>query len=186
MLSGGNTKDQRFVNAKQSLLPVDIKLIPSIGNVAGAKSVTIDEHSSGTVVAEGPKGFGSSYDIYLRPCLPELRSIVKVSMIESVPDQIRLSHPVLYGEDFNNAECKATVVVSAVDDSLGEGDHFVNVEHRVTNRNNNESILLTDGSPLLAVSCYVNHHGIHYNILACTHFLYFHRPMYSCTCSMMM
>lgn len=42
-LDGGKTKDDRFINTEQSVLPVDIILLPSINNTAGAKSVAVRE-----------------------------------------------------------------------------------------------------------------------------------------------
>ena len=83
-----NTKDTRFSGTGQSLLPIDIRLIPSLSNTDGAMSVTIEEKRSGTTVAEGPNGFSSSYDVYLRPCSQELRDVVNVTMIESEANQI--------------------------------------------------------------------------------------------------
>lgn len=53
--------------------------------------------------------------------------------------------------DFNlDNNCTATVHVSAYDDEVGEGDHFVNIRHDVKHTNTEEDILLSDGSPLLA------------------------------------
>ena len=40
-VDGGKTKDYRYVNTEQSVLPVDITLLPSVNNIAGAKSVFI-------------------------------------------------------------------------------------------------------------------------------------------------
>jgi len=149
-VDGGNTNDERFIATEQSLLPVDIKLIPAMDNVAGAKSVTIDELPGGTVVAEGKFGFNTTYDIYLRPCSQELRDIIEVTMVESVPNQIILSHSKLDGDDFDSTSgCKATVSVSAYDDSNAEGDHFVTIQHFVRNKTNDTDITLTDDSPLL-------------------------------------
>ena len=65
-LDGGKTKDVRYINTEQSMLPVNIVLLPSIYNTAGAKSVYVRENSAGTAIAEGNNGFGSSYDVYLR------------------------------------------------------------------------------------------------------------------------
>ena len=42
-LDGGKTKDYRFINTEQSVLPVDITLLPSVLNTAGAKSVSVKE-----------------------------------------------------------------------------------------------------------------------------------------------
>ena len=122
------TKDERFANAEQSLLPVDIKLMPSVNNTL-AKSVTVWESTNGTAVLEG--GFGATYDVYLRPCSQELLSDIKVTMSESVPGQILLSPSVLTGADFDNETCEATVHISAVDDDDSEGDHYVNIQVRL-------------------------------------------------------
>jgi len=152
--AGGTTEDIRFINAEQSLLPIDITLIPSKTNADGAMSVTIDEKPDGTIVAEGQYGFSSSYDIYLRPCSSELRDVIEVTTVESVPNQLNLSTTNVTGKDFGN-ECKATVEVFAFDDSVSEGDHFVTIQHVVTNRSSGESIMLSDGSPLLAANLLV-------------------------------
>ena len=151
----GNTRDTRFNATDQSLLPIDIRLMPSVNNTAGAMSVTIEEQRGGTTVAEGIKGFSSTYDVYLRPCSHELLEVINVTMVESVPDQINLSVNELNGTHFNNVECKATVVVDAFEDSMGEGDHYVNIRHVVKNKTNDEDIKLTDGSPLLAANLLV-------------------------------
>ena len=149
-----NTEDARFKNAEQSLLPVDIRLIPSVNNTAGAMSVTIEANPGGTAVAEG--GFDSSYDIYLRPCSGHLLDDIKVTLTESVPDQIMLSHNELFGSHFSaDPQCKITITVNAIDDELGEGNHYVNVRHVITNKTNDEQIVLTDQSPLLAANLLV-------------------------------
>lgn len=57
-VDAGNTKDPRFVATEQSLLPIDIKLIPGLDNVDGAIALTVDEGPDGTLVLEG--GFSSS------------------------------------------------------------------------------------------------------------------------------
>lgn len=149
---GDLTKDPLFLAAEQSLLPVDIKLMPSKWSTTGAKAVTIDERPGGTVVAEGPDGFNSTYDVYVRPC--SLLDDIKIRLVESVPNQVVLNVNELTKADFDTVDCKATVEVSAFDDTLGEGDRFVNIQHNVTNMND-EPILLTDGSPLLSTSVLV-------------------------------
>ena len=60
-VDGDKTKDERFKMTEQSVLPIDITLIPSINNTAGARSVTVKESIDGTFVAEGPNGFNSTY-----------------------------------------------------------------------------------------------------------------------------
>ena len=151
---GGLTEDPHFNITEQSLLPVDIKLMPSLNNIAGAKSVTIQEQPAGTVVAEGPNGFSSSYDVYLRPCSKGLLDQIEVTMLESVPDQIDLSANVLTGDNFTD-ECKAVVEVSAFDDDVWEGIHYVNIQHVVKNRITGEDILLSDNSSLFSTSVLV-------------------------------
>ena len=127
----------------------------STNNTAGAKSVTIDEQPGGTVVAEGPSGFGTSYDVYLRTCSSELLDMIDVTMVDSPSSQIILNPPKLDGTNFNNSDCKATVQVSAVDDSDGEGNHFVNIRHTVTDKNTSGSIILSDESKLFAANVLV-------------------------------
>ncbi len=146
-LDGGNTQDVRFVRTQQSLLPVDIRLIPSLNNVNGAKSVSVVERTDGSSVMEGPHGFHAYYDLYLRPC--SLISDIRVIMNLSVPDQIILSKMELTGIDFQNEDCKATVEVRAIDDDSAEGDHFVNIQHFVST-SSGHPILLTDSSTLFA------------------------------------
>ena len=143
------TTDERFSLTNQTLLPIDIKLIPGMDNDAGAKSITIEEGLAGTAVMEG--GFNASYDVTLRPCSDELIRDVVVTLEESVPGQLNLSTRELNGTDFDKNSCTATVDVSAYDDNFSEGDHYVNIRHVVTNRTAGEDpIFLTDGSPLYA------------------------------------
>jgi hypothetical protein len=146
-LDGGNTQDVRFVQTQQSLLPVDVRLIPSLNNTNGAKSVSVVERTDGSSVMEGPHGFHAYYDVYLRPC--SLSEDIKVIMNVSVPDQLILSRTELTGLDFQNSGCKATVEVRAIDDDMAEGDHFVNIQHFVST-SSGDQILLTDNSPLFA------------------------------------
>lgn len=153
-VDGDKTKDERFVNTEQSVLPVDIVLLPSLDNTAGAKSVFVRESLNGTTVAEGDKGFPASYDIYLRPCSAEMRNAIGVEMASTVPDQIVISPPELTGVHFND-DCKATVWVTAVDDDLVEGNHYTTILHKVQNRTSGEQIMLTDGSPLFAANVLV-------------------------------
>lgn len=122
-VDGGKTKDSRYVATEQSVLPVDIKLIPSMNNTAGARSVTVRERVEGTFVTEGNsgEGFDSTYEIYLRPCSDEMLRIIEVSMVATVADQIEISPSVLVRSHFDNDECKATVAVAAIDDDWAEG-----------------------------------------------------------------
>ena len=50
-VDGGKTRDPRFNTTEQTLLPVDIRLIPSMDNDAGAMSVTVHEKGGSTAVA---------------------------------------------------------------------------------------------------------------------------------------
>ena len=114
-----NTKDTRFKNAEQSLLPVDICLVPSVDNIAGTMSVTVEATPGGTAVAEGPSCFDSSYDIYLRPCFEDIIDDINVTLTESVPDQIMLSHNELYGSHFRDEpQCKITFRVNVTEHIL--------------------------------------------------------------------
>lgn len=148
-LDGGNTKDERFIRTQQSLLPVDIRLIPALNNTNGAKSVSIVERKGGSTVMEGPYGFNTSYEVYLRPC--SLALDVKITMDMSVEDQLLLSKTELTGSDFENEECKATVEVAANNDGWAEGDHYVNIQHFVST-SKGEPILLIDNSVLSAAN----------------------------------
>lgn len=140
--------DNRFVAAEQSILPVQVRLIPQINSVR-AKSATIVERDGGTSVAEGQFGFESSYDIYLRPCNAGLLDVIELNVIPTVPNQLELSSNTLFGSDFSNADCKATIFVSAIDDDLEEGEHHVAILHTIRDIRNGEDILIDDGSPLL-------------------------------------
>jgi hypothetical protein len=154
-LDGGKTKDYRFINTEQSVLPVDIVLLPSLYNTAGAKSVYVRQSSTGTQVAEGSNGFESSYDVYLRPCSGEMLDAIHVQMTSTIPDQIVITPSELEGSNFSNDECKATVTVSAIDDDIVEGDHYTVILHTVSNRATGEEIMLTDESPLYAANVLV-------------------------------
>jgi hypothetical protein len=149
-LDGGKTKDARFINTEQSAHPVDIILLPSLHNTAGAKSLLVQESAEGTSVAEGSNGFPSSYDVYLRPCSTEMLEAVHVQISATVPDQIAISPSVLTGTHFMNDECKTTVWVSALDDDFVEGDHYTSIIHKIQNSTSGGHIWLSDGSPLKA------------------------------------
>jgi hypothetical protein len=125
------TRDERFRQTQQSLLPVDIRLIPSLNNALGAKSVSVVERIGGTTVMEGPYGFNATYDIYLRPCSNQLLNDIKVAMTMSVESQLILNATVLTGSQFDQ-KCKATVKVAANGDYLEEGDQYVNIQHFVS------------------------------------------------------
>ena len=152
-LDGGNTQDERFIRSNQTLLPVDIRLIPSLNNTNGAKSVSVVEKNGGTTVMEGPGGFNSTYEVYLRPCSEELFGDIKVTMNMSVPGQLILNSTVLFWSDFSE-DCRATVEVAAFNDTMAEGDQYVNIQHFVSTTNGT-LILLTDKSVLLAANVLV-------------------------------
>ena len=154
-VDGNKTKDSRYINTEQSVLPVDITLLPSINNTDGAKSVYVRESSTGTAVMEGDNGFESTYDVYLRPCSGEMLDAVHVQMTTTNQDQVVLTPSELTGTHFVNDECKATVTVSAVDDVMPEGTHYTVILHTVENQTSGEQIILTDGSPLYAANVLV-------------------------------
>jgi hypothetical protein len=147
------TGDERFRQAQQSLLPVDIRLMPALNNTMGAKSVSVVEKVGGTAVMEGPYGFNATYDIHLRPCSIQLLDNIKVTMITSVESQLILNSTVLTGSQFDQ-KCKATINVAANDDILEEGDQYVNIQHFVS-RTDGKAILLADNSTLMAANVLV-------------------------------
>ena len=129
--------------------------MPELMSPYGAKSLTIHENNGGTFVAEGPHGFDATYDVFLRPCTSEIFGDIQVNLDVSVEDQIILVPSVLQWSDFDvNNRCKAEVKVIAVDDSVGEGDHFVTIQHNVTTTAG-EPIFLSDESILLVQSVLV-------------------------------
>ena len=141
------TGDENFRRTEQSLIPINVKLIPSKETVE-AKSITVVEHEPETVVAEGPNGFDAKYDIYLRPCTPEMKNETFLDISQSVPDQVVVDKQILNGPDWGK-DCKVTVTVSAVDEAIAkeEGDHFVTLSH-VAYNSTGQQILLSDGYPL--------------------------------------
>ena len=124
--------DERFIATEQSIIPIDIKLIPSKTSEQ-AKSITIVEPTGKTIVAEGENGFGASYDIYLRPCSDEMKSDTELWINETVPDQVILDMYYINGDDWGT-DCKVTVNVAAYDDDDAKGDHFVTLAHVATNK----------------------------------------------------
>lgn len=153
-VDGGKTKDKRFINTEQSVLPIDIVLLPSLHNSAGARSLAVRENLGGTLVAEGNKGFETSYDLYLRPCSTDMIEAIRVEIYSTIPNQIILTPTVLTGLHFNS-KCTATVHVVAVDDDWVEGNHYTTIIHNVQNRTNGEYIMLSDGTPLVATNILV-------------------------------
>lgn len=133
---------------EQSIDPISIKLIPE-KHSASAKSVTIVPPPFMSV-AEGPNGFSAEYDIYLRPCTTAMRDGTFLSITQSIEGQVTLSTDHITGDDWlGDGNCKVTVNVTAVDDDILEGDHFVSLRHNVTTTSGNE-ILLSDDSVLYA------------------------------------
>lgn len=145
--------DVKFTDTLQSITPINVKLIPSKETVL-AKSITVVEPTGKTIVAEGENGFNATYDIYLRPCTPEMRSGY-LEITQSVPGQVQLSHYNISGDDWCGGttctgavdDCKVTVTVSASVDSKEEGDHFVTLGHFAKDSGGSD-ILLSDNSTL--------------------------------------
>ena len=77
---------------------------------------------------------------------------IQVQLTPTVPDQIVIAPSELVGDNFANADCKATITVSAVDDTLEEGDHYTSIIHSIKNLTTGEPIMLSDGNPLYASS----------------------------------
>jgi hypothetical protein len=82
-------------------------------------------------------------------------SDIQVELSTSVMDQLILVPSVLTRAQFENFECKATVLVAAKDDRWEEGDHYSTILHTVTNLTSGGSIILSDGSPLLSANILV-------------------------------
>ena len=147
-----DTTDQRFTATKQTILPVDVKLIPGNGNMM-AKSVTVFQPTGRTVVAEGDDGFSATYNVLLRPCTYDMASQTTLTIAQSVADQVELSHSEITGVNGWNVTggCNVSITVNPSDDDsdVQEGDHFVSLSHNVTNATG-EPVLLSDNSTLFA------------------------------------
>lgn len=157
-LSGNiDNADRRFVNTKQSILPVDVLLLPALDSLK-AKSVTVVQPTGKTAVIEG--GDKATYDVYLRPCNSSMISSVQVNVSQSVLNQLELTGDIVGSTiKFNETKgCKSTVEVSAQDDLLEEGIHFVSLGHSVKSLNGGSSIKLSDNSTLFATNVLVAIH----------------------------
>lgn len=146
-LSVPRTTDINFESTEQSILPIDIKLLPSPLNPI-AKAVSVIEPDRRTAVAEGPEGYSDSYDVYLRPCDMATKTNTVLSVIQSVQGEIIVSPSSVSGSTWGS-DCKVTISVSAVNDTKQEGDHFVTLRHNVTTPSG-AAILLFDNSTLYA------------------------------------
>ena len=65
---------------------------------------------SGTKVAEGSNGFGSTYEVFLRPCSGDMLDAIQVLITTTVPDQLVIEPSELIGAHFINDDCKAMYV----------------------------------------------------------------------------
>jgi len=131
----------------QTLAPILFTLLPSKSSEK-AKSVTIVESGGGTAVMEGEKGFPDDYVVYLRPCTPKMRSETRVYIRPTVEGQVKLSTDVITEKDWGD-ECEVEITVTAENDNVSEGDHFVTLLHDVTDTASG-TILLSDKTPLFA------------------------------------
>jgi len=153
-VSNVTTDDENFIKTAQTILPVNVKLIPGANNTK-AKAVTVVDPDGSTIVAEGNSTtrITASYEIYLRPCTIGMKEETFLQIVESVPGQLQLSKYNINGVEWGS-ECKVDIDITAVDDSVEEGDHFVTLSHIVTDSADNE-ILLSDNSTLIASSVLV-------------------------------
>ena len=149
------TQDYRFINTEQAVVPVNIVLLPSMQNTAGAKSLFVKESLEGTKVAEGTNGFDSTYDVLLRPCSDEMLDVIQVQMSSTIQDQISITPSELVRSHFDNEECKATVTVAAIDDDIVEAEHYTTIFHTIRNSTDGNAIMLSNGSPLYAANVLV-------------------------------
>jgi len=132
--------DVRFERPDQTLLPIEVKLLPATGS---AKTVATIEPNGRTVVVEGAT---VTYDVYLRPCTPAMKSGTVLFVAADIQGEVNISPNRIQGDVWGNT-CKVEVQVTAVDDAVSEGLHFVNLRHTVVDENGNR-ILLSDGSTL--------------------------------------
>ena len=149
-----STVDERFTATAQSILPVDVKLIPGKENTK-AKSVTVFQPTGRTVVAEGDDGFSATYNVFLRPCTPAMANQTTLTILQSVAGQLELSNSVISGAgakgwDVIGGDCNVTITVSPSVDTDQEGDHFVSLIHVVTGTETDGPVLLGDNSTLFA------------------------------------
>lgn len=141
------TEDPVYLAANQTIQPLYNKLIPRKDGSSNAKSVTVIEPSGETVVVEGANGFDATYNIYLRPCTNESRADTVISIVDSVPNQVAVTPKIVGNGDWDD-ECKATISVSAIDDKVQEGLHFVTLMHDVTS--GGAVVVLSDNTTLVS------------------------------------
>ena len=145
------TTDPGFKATNQSILPVDVRLIPGIEN-KNAKSVTVFQPTGRTLVAEGDDGFDATYSVFLRPCTNEMAMNTKLSIVQSVAGQVQLDKSEIVeptANDWNVAGgCNVTITVTPSNDAIQEGDHFVTLSHVVTDATTGGPVLLSDSSTL--------------------------------------
>lgn len=135
VLNTAGTTDERFIETKQSILPIDITLIPGSSN-AMAKSVTVVKPTESMFVVEGSSDEenAASYDLILRPCpidtglAGELRIVAVPAgqvLLNGNNGTAKISHA-SWARDHN---CNYRVqVVAAAGDGPG-GAHFVTLRH---------------------------------------------------------
>jgi len=143
------TTDDAYINARQSIRPINVRLLPAMDSTT-AKSIAVIEPTGRTVIAEGPfLGPGeirTTYDVYLRPCTPDTKSI-NVRIDQTVSDQLNLDTDMIDSEMWGS-DCKATIAVTAMDDDLQEGVHFVSLVHVL--EGTQSQLTLADNSTLSA------------------------------------
>lgn len=144
------TMDERFLATEQSVLPIDVLLIPALDS-ANAKSVAIVEPTGKTAVIEG--GDAATYDVYLRPCTTNFIGNVQVKVSQTVLNQVNLTGDIS-GDTINfsvDSYCKSTILVKARADLIQEGIHFVSLVHTVSGN----ASTLSDNSTLAATNVLV-------------------------------
>jgi len=138
------TFDNRFKDLQQSLLPITARLLPRRDSTE-VKSVAVVQPSGKMFVVEG--GDDATYDVYLRPCTGDMKAL-EVNIEPTVANQVILTPERI--TDWG-ADCKVTVNVAAVDDSLEEGLHFVTLAHTLKGPPDRPDLLkLSDESTLSA------------------------------------
>jgi hypothetical protein len=139
------TNDPAFKDTQQAIQPIYNKLIPRKDGSFGAKSITVIEPAGETVVVEGGTyGYGSTYDVYLRPCTEDMKANTVVRVDETVSGQVNVSPSLIRGADWGDT-CKVTVSVNAVDDDDAEGLHFVTLTHNVSDASGREILVNDEG-----------------------------------------
>lgn len=151
VVSVTDTGDERFLNTLQTLVPIAAKLLPAKDS-ALAKTVVVIESDGETRVAEDGlgHGFDDSYNVIIRPCDSTMFGS-KVSITPNIEGQIQTTVSEL---TVATGQCEFTVGVSAVDDDVEEGDHFVTLQHTIVDSAGND-ILLFDNSTLYVANVLV-------------------------------